>query len=367
MGQNAGVRAKAGELVLALTAGGAVFLALLLAEGVLRWRDPGYLERRRDNAVDRLHSYSEIYGWAPRPGARAVERGVPTEINAAGYRGPLVAPRPGPRRRVVLLGDSTAFGYGVRDEDTYARRLEGEAGVEVVNLGVEGFGPDQSLLRLEREGLAFGPHAVLFSLCIDNDFADAASPTFLYDGLHPKPWFSLEGEALVLHEAHLRLGPAERLGLWLSQRSQLYLWLAAPWGRRPPAAEPWRARRDHALADRPRVVELVARLVLRMRAVSAERGARFVLLLQPSKDSYNHGSDLAEALRARLVPAGVELLDLAEVHRAAGRHFADFAFDPTGHLAPAGHAAVAAALSAYWQQTDDPPPGRNPGSAPQRR
>ena len=336
--------------MLAAGATAAVLLLLLLAEGLLRLGDPSYLERRRDNAVDRLHAYSEDYGWAPRPGARAVERGALSEINAAGYRGPLVAARPGPRRRVALVGDSTAFGYGVRDEETYARLLEPAAGVEVVNLGVEGFGPDQSLLRLEREGLPLEPAEVLMSFCVENDFADASLPVFLYDGRHPKPWFTLDGEGLALHAAHLRLSPAARLGLWLSERSQVYLRLAAVLAPRPAPVEAWRERRDRALADPAGAVELVARLLLRQRDEAAARGARYTLLLQPGKESYNRGSELAERLRSRLEPAGVELLDLAAAHHAAGRRFAEFAFDPTGHLTPAGHAAVAEAIRDHWQR-----------------
>lgn len=349
------MRARTGEILLAFGATGAVLLLVLLAEGLLRLWDPSYLERRRDNAVDRLHAYSEEYGWAPRPGACAVERGALTEINAAGYRGPLVAARPGPRRRVALVGDSTAFGYGVRDEETYARLLERAGGVEVVNLGVEGFGPDQSLLRLEREGLPLEPAEVLMSFCVENDFADASLPVFLYDGRHPKPWFALDGEGLTLHAAHLRLSPPARLGLWLAGRSQLYVRLLDLLGSRPAPAERWRERRDRVLADTAGVVELVARLLLRQRDAAAARGARYTLLLQPGKESYNRGSELADRLRARLEPAGVELLDLGAAHHAAGRRFADFAFDPTGHLSAAGHAAVAETIADYWARRDAPP------------
>lgn len=355
LGENAPVRARTGEILLAAGATALGLLLLLAAEGLLRRWDPGYVERRRNNAVDRLHAYSEAYGWAPRPGAHAIENGAPTQINAAGYRGPLVAARPGPRRRVVLLGDSTAFGYGVRDEETYARLLEGLAAVEVVNLGVEGFGPDQSLLRLEREGLPLEPAEVLMSLCLENDFADAALPVFLYDGRHPKPWFALEGDGLALQADHLRLSPVARLGLWLSERSQLYLRLSSALAPRPGRGEPWRQRRDRALADAGAAVERVARLLLRQRDVAAARGARYTLLLQPGKESYNRGSELAERLRARLEPAGVALLDLAAAHRAAGRRFADFAFDPTGHLSAAGHAAVAGAIRDHWARRDAPP------------
>jgi len=53
-----------------------------------------------------------------------------------------------------------------------------------------------------------------------NDLADNALPVFLYDGVHPKPYFDLDGSgALRLHDAQLRLAPAARAALWLSEHS----------------------------------------------------------------------------------------------------------------------------------------------------
>jgi hypothetical protein len=82
---------------------------LLAAEGVLALLGadgPG----SGSSGIDRLHQYSAVYGWEPRPG-RYVDSGQVIPINRKGYRGPeaLASPAPG-RRRVVVLGDSVAFG-----------------------------------------------------------------------------------------------------------------------------------------------------------------------------------------------------------------------------------------------------------------
>lgn len=329
-------------LLLGATVGFVVTL-LLSAELLLGYLDPGYVERARDNSVDRLNQYSEAYGWAPRPFGRARERGLETSLNARGQRGPEVPEAHGARPRLLLLGDSTAFGYGVAEEQTYARRVDAAPnGFEVVNLGVLGYGPDQALLKLEREGLAYAPDVVVMSLCVDNDFADARSPVYLYDGRHPKPYFTLEGEQIRLHDEHLRLGARERLGLWLAGRSQLYLRalsLVSAGG----TVEAWRSRRDKLLADQDAAVELVAALLERMGALSAEHKARFLVIAHPSKDSYNRGSALWDALHARLA-GRVGTLDLAQGYRERGLRFSDLALDPTGHLSPAGHAAAAELL-----------------------
>lgn len=342
------MRARRGEWLL-LGASCALLTGLLLgAELLLRWLDPGYLERLHDNSVDRLNEYSESYGWAPRPGGRALERGLETSLNARGQRGPEVPLQHGSRPRLVLLGDSTAFGYGVPFEQTYASRLD-EGGLEVVNLGVLGYGPDQALLKLEREGLAFAPDVVVMSLCVDNDFTDARSPVYLYDGRHPKPYFTLEAGQLRLHDEHLRLLAAEHLGLWLSRRSQVYVRLQSLLPARAPA-ETWRARRDRLVEDQGATVALVSALLTRMRDESAARGARFLVIAHPSKVSYNRGSALWDALRGRLGERGVSMLDLAEGYHERGLRFADLALDPTGHLSPAGHAAAAELLLAKLRE-----------------
>jgi hypothetical protein len=359
------------EGLLAAGALAVLALTLLLLELSLRRADPAYLSRLRDNAVDRLHVYSEAYGWAPRPGAEAIEHGARTRINALGQRGRPIPRVRSSRRRVLLLGDSTAFGYGVGDDDTYAARLDATPGApEVVNLGVEGFGPDQALLRYEREGVAYAPDVVIFSLCVDNDFADARLPVFLYDGRHPKPYFTLQAGQLVLHDTHLRLNILTRLAVRLAERSHLYNRLVRR-GRTPLAGdgEGWRARRERVLADRNAAVDLVAQLLRRWNAGAQARGAHLLVLLHPSKVSMQRGCVLVDALRTRLQADGIATLDLAASYRAQGLRFADVAFDPTGHLSPAGHARLATLLQAHPLLLDQAGhvAGDGTGTAPRAR
>ncbi len=322
-----------------------------LAECALRVFDPQGFARAHAGVIERLNVYSEAYGWRPRPGARVFERGAPVSVNALGWRGPVLAPTRGAAPRFVLLGDSMAFGYGVADDATFGAALA-RAGLEVVNLGVEGFGPDQALLRFEREGRGFAPDAVVLGVCLDNDFADAGLPVFLYDGRHPKPYFTLTHGALDLHDAHLRLAPPQRLGMWLFEHSRLYARLATARAGSAPR-ETWRERRARVEGDRPAAVALVARLCQRLRdgarhVAPGERAARLVVLLHPNKESYHRGSPLAEDLVVRLRAAGVETLDLAQRFQARGLRFAEFAFDPTGHLNPRGHALTAEELLGWW-------------------
>jgi hypothetical protein len=141
--------------------------------------------------------------------------------------------------------------------------------------------------------------------------------------------------------------------LWLRERSRLYARLAAWLAGRPPTDETWRQRRARVEGDPARAVELVARVIGRLRDGTRDvapggRPARLLVLLHPSKESYNRGSVLGDLLRARLAGDGIETLDLGARFHARGLRFAEFAFDPTGHMAPRGHALAADELRAWW-------------------
>ncbi len=165
----------AAELALALASAVAVVLAAGAAELALRVARPAFLRHSR---AEHPHVYSETYGWALRPHARYVGRGGETiTVNAHGYRGGLHSEAPAPgATRVVMLGDSITFGTGVGDDQTFSHLLDASPRLEVLNLGVDGYGTDQALIRLEREGLPARPHVVILNFCVRNDYFDNALP-----------------------------------------------------------------------------------------------------------------------------------------------------------------------------------------------
>jgi lysophospholipase L1-like esterase len=70
--------------------------------------------------------------------------------------------------RILLLGDSMAWGWGVGVEETYADLLERELGVEVINAGVPGWSTDQELWWFESEGIRYQPDLVLLVLVMND-------------------------------------------------------------------------------------------------------------------------------------------------------------------------------------------------------
>jgi hypothetical protein len=345
------------EWILAAASAASVLVLAGCAELVLRAVHPGFL---RHTHVDHPHVYSETYGWALRAGSHYQGRnGEVITVNSRGYRGREHEVEPAAHsRRVVMLGDSIAFGSGVSDGETFSDRLEATAGFEVVNLAVDGYGTDQELIRLENEGFSYRPRVVVLNFCIGNDYFDNALPVALYDGVSPKPYFTLEGDRLVRHDAHLKIGRATRAAVALHERSYLINALLALGVRRPLAAgddqdaADWDQRRDAVQAHFPRAVALTRRLVQRAAERCRERGVRFVTVLHPDHQAFAGDSALVTPL---VGIDGVRVVDLRSEYRARGLHFSELALDSVGHLNPAGHMAAAAILRALLEAPDDSP------------
>jgi hypothetical protein len=334
-------RRYARELLLAVASAALPPALLLAVEGVLRLENPSYLADLPQADLARLHRYSESYGWEPRPGAVALVEGQRTSINAAGQRGTLHphARTPG-RPRLLMIGDSVAFGFGVADEQTFSADLESD-GYEVVNLAVPGYGTDQALLRLEHEGAAYRPDLVLLHFCLQNDFVDNASSTYFYDGLHPKPYFTLEQGALVAHLDHLRLPALARSGLWLHEHSFLFNRLL---GRGAPAPADWAERRAQALDDTLAVRDLTVRLIARVAEVARAQGSAFALVVHPNRRAFREGSTWLAFLRDAPELRGVALVDMSERARADGFGLEELTLDAIGHLNASGHRETASVI-----------------------
>ncbi len=153
----------------------------------------GEILARAANIVDRLNGYNralfthgpnEDVPYVLRPRVETTFLGTAVRVNSLGFRGAEVAPVPEPGvRRVLILGDSVAFGFGV-DEDAMlssavARHL-GEAGggrYEVINAGIPGADLLASVRLLETSGLALGPQAAVLAVSLnDYDPTPALNP-----------------------------------------------------------------------------------------------------------------------------------------------------------------------------------------------
>jgi lysophospholipase L1-like esterase len=99
--------------------------------------------------------------------------------NSRGFRGgETEVPKPAGRLRIVVIGDSVAFGMGVNDADTFSQQLEQqlraqrpEREIDVVNLAVPGYATRQEVALLERNVAVLKPDMVLLGF-YENDLPD---------------------------------------------------------------------------------------------------------------------------------------------------------------------------------------------------
>lgn len=156
--------------------------------------------------------HDPLLGWVPQPGRN--------EVDARGVRGPHPPRIPG-GTRVVLVGDSFAWGSDVPAEASIGPRLESRrSDVDVLNLGVYGYGHDQILLRTQRDAPALHPDVVVLVGIGDDllrnaeDWFAYARPRFAWDGTTlgqpatvPSPWE-------VVQRVSLRPRLVDALTIW---------------------------------------------------------------------------------------------------------------------------------------------------------
>lgn len=111
--------------------------------------------------------------WTFRPNAEAPFLHV--KLNDRGMRGPILPyVKPPGESRIVILGDSVAFGEGVSDERCFDRLTEnllkerGQGAWRFVNLSVMGYAPWQEIDLLRSEGLMYGPDLVVYAFCVND-------------------------------------------------------------------------------------------------------------------------------------------------------------------------------------------------------
>jgi len=134
-----------------------------------------YLEEPNHELTGHRYLYDETLGWKNIPNWSATTFSRRLTINSRGLRDrECDLAKPEGVVRVLVLGDSFVWGYGVSDEEVFTERLESKliangAKVEVLNTGVSGWGTDQQLLFLERDGFDYEPDVVVLAFFIYND------------------------------------------------------------------------------------------------------------------------------------------------------------------------------------------------------
>lgn len=293
--------------------------------------------------------------YALRPGARSqldASSNVVYEVNPDGYRGP-VAPLQkldDGRLRVLVLGDSVAFGYGVEEEETFARRLEatsdGADGMEVLNFGVGGYNPYNEAALFQAKGPPYHPDIVLVQFCI-NDLNDPTShfdaQTSLELGRIPDAAFpdpaeradSAERASCVVHPCGCSRVCSAALGIvrrWTSSAAPLDAAALAPRNLTAGPSRQW-----------------IGDLYQEIATASHQIGARFAVVVFPYRDQAEAGAsaEVQEQLSQLGRERGFAVIDLLPAFRAADTD--EPLFLDLWHPTTAGHRVAAEEIGAQLQ------------------
>ncbi len=122
-----------------------------------------------------FYLYDPTLGWRNVPNWAATTRGRPLTINSQGLRDREYAyAKPAGTGRILVLGDSFTWGYGVSDADIFTEVLERrlashDRAWQVLNTGVSGWGTDQQFLFFREEGARYQPDVVVLACYLLND------------------------------------------------------------------------------------------------------------------------------------------------------------------------------------------------------
>jgi len=254
------------------------------------------------------------------------------------------SPRDGVTRRVLHLGDSIAFGFGVPRDQTVTAELERlEPGVQHINAGIPGTAPDAYLAVLQRWVESHAIDVVVMHVYEGNDLDGL-------DGRYPccrwQPLLTYDDGTAALRCAHGTVPDFGRAGwAWLRDHNPppylLRVWIGTSAAAAYIAAA--MARESYMLADQPLEIRLahLESILRSARDALAARRIRFVLDVVPArswledgKEWQHYGPRILDVARRLDIAA----LDGSEVLRDAAHRQelffenGDIHFNATGHL-----------------------------------
>ena len=328
--------------------------ALFVSEIALRLvgLGPLYVSPERD----RFWKYDSRLGWSHQPGQEGIfetqQFRVAVRINEDGLRDRERSyQRPNDKKRILVLGDSFAWGYGVEESDRFSQQLEKTLGVEVINAGVSGYSTDQELLWYKDEGIKYETDLVILVVA-GNDVGD--NERQLVSTIYYKPKFVLEEGQLIPTGYPVPKTSSQGLFIYsLSQRSALAYFLIQRYFDLLTLYAKFRAAPEEQI-DTPvsatraeeAPFELTIALIEELRRVAESRNARFMIVTtdrwwnHPSDETY---TDFVAALQSK----GFFVLDVESMP----------GFDPEvmlipddGHWSPAGHEFVAEEIEDFLER-----------------
>ena len=259
--------------------------ALILGEMTLRLMglNPLYVSPERS----RFWKYDSLLGWSHQPGQVGIfettQFRTNVRINENGLRDhEHPYERQNDSERVLVLGDSFAWGYGVEETERFSQLLEDALDVEVINAGVSGYSTDQELLWYQNEGIKYETDLVILVVA-GNDVGD--NERQLVNTIYYKPKFVIEDGQLVLTGYPVpKTSPQGKFIYALSQRSALTYFLVQRYFDLLSMYGKIKVNSDQADTPAPGMnserepFKLTIALIKEMRNTAESKGAKFMIV-----------------------------------------------------------------------------------------
>jgi lysophospholipase L1-like esterase len=360
-----------------------VAVTLAMIEGFFHWF-PGLLPREIQQRI-RMGANSiavpdPTIGHLHKPNAVGTLSGrdfhVTHRTDAFGFRNPWPWPE---RIDIVAVGDSLTFGYGVADNQTWPVVL-GQAlpDQNVLNLGLIAAAPEQYLRVYDRFTQGLKPRLLLVGLYPANDFWDAALfDRWLESGSDCSYWAwrdygkpdREDCSESVSWRTHLFLRESYVYNILLEFRNRMrsyvrgdYKLLELADGKRLALdVEDFQTQLGISLPGRPEF-QLVLNSLHQLAALAQLRGARVVMVIQPSKEEVylpiagQAIPDLSFYLREELEKAGIEYFDLTTIFRRHAARGEKLFFETDPHPNSQGYALIADSVLAYLKESSSQAP-----------
>lgn len=295
------------------------------------------------------------------PGASGRIWGTDFKINSQGFRGPEPSNNPS-TKRVIVLGDSIAFGNNLPLEDTFPFQLQQRLvsrgrDLEILNFGVFGYDTVQEVASLEARGLKYHPDLVVVAYClndisissVDRESVHRRQSTrfrFLYasrlaqlisnsiETIRAKSWLKTMNDPEVFHrEYENQIDPiGDDESELLDLMKQAPKWPSTTW-----------------YGDRDRVGRLRFGF-RRLTRISQENGFPVVIMIIPLL--LDNGGTYSHRTAHRIVEmearrAGFDVIDLSDEYMRAGMGNLKISAGDVLHPNKAGHNIIADSLSDF--------------------
>jgi hypothetical protein len=262
-----------------------ILFALFLSEVALRLIGfkPLYVSPERD----RFWKYDSLLGWAHQPGQEGIfetpQFRTVVRINENGLRDRTRSyERQNDSERILVLGDSFAWGYGVEESERFSQLMEEELGIEVINAGISGYSTDQEFLWYKNEGIKYESDLVVLVIA-GNDVGDNEQQ--LVSTIYYKPKFVIEDGQLILTNYPVpKTTPQGKFVYSLSQRSALAFFLVQRYFDLLSLYGKTKSGSDHvtspvySINDEREAFKLTLALIDEIRDIAESRKAKFMIV-----------------------------------------------------------------------------------------